>query len=75
MSLEDCTYVAVCVNVMINYGSFLMMKVANVKRDIKDKTLTIPSNVLVPLNADFDGDLYLVSLQKTFIITEIFIFN
>ena len=30
-----------------------MMHVANVKRDIKDKTLTIPSNVLSPLNADF----------------------
>ena len=33
-----------------------MMKVAKVKRDIKDKTLTIPSNVLSLLNADFDGD-------------------
>lgn len=41
---------------MINYGSFLMMRVANVKRDIKNKTLTIPTNVLGPLNADFDGD-------------------
>lgn len=33
-----------------------MMRVANVKEDIKDKTLTIPSNILIPLNADFDGD-------------------
>jgi len=33
-----------------------MMRVANVKNDIKDKTLTIPSNILIPLNADFDGD-------------------
>ena len=41
---------------MINYGSFLMMKVAGVTSDIKNKTLTIPSNVLSGLNADFDGD-------------------
>ena len=40
-------------NPSINYGSFLMMKVAYVKRDIKDKTLTIPSNTLASLNADF----------------------
>ena len=41
---------------MINYGSFLMMRVAHITNDIKNKTLTIPSNVLTPLNADFDGD-------------------
>lgn len=39
---------------MINYGSFLMMKVAGVTSDIKNKTLTIPSNVLSGLNADFN---------------------
>ena len=33
-----------------------MMRIANVKGDIKDKPLTIPSNVLSCLNADFDGD-------------------
>jgi len=43
-------------NPCINYGSFLMMRVANVKPDIKNKTLTIPSNTLKALNADFDGD-------------------
>lgn len=43
-------------NEMINYGSFLMMRVAHITNDIKNKTLTIPSNVLTPLNADFDGD-------------------
>ena len=48
--------VLICRNPCINYGSFLMMRIASVKRDIRDKTLTIPSNVLIPLNADFDGD-------------------
>lgn len=38
---------------MINYGSFLMMRVVHITNDIKNKTLTIPSNVLTPLNADF----------------------
>ena len=32
------------------------MRVANVKKEFKNKTLTIPSNILSPLNADFDGD-------------------
>lgn len=41
-------------NIMINYGSFMMMKVRHVTNDIKNKTLTIPSNTLTPLNADFN---------------------
>lgn len=49
-------WVLICRNPCINYGSFLMMRVAHVTNDIKNKTLTIPSNVLAPLNADFDGD-------------------
>lgn len=48
--------VLICRNPCINYGSFLMMKVANITDDIKNKTMTIPSNVLSGLNADFDGD-------------------
>lgn len=43
-------------NPCIDYGSFLMMRVANIKRDIKNKTMTIPSNTLTGFNADFDGD-------------------
>ena len=43
-------------NRLINYGSFLMMKVVRITDDIKNKTLVIPSNILKPLNADFDGD-------------------
>ena len=38
---------------MINQGSFQMMRVAHVTDSISDKTLTIPSNSLVPMNADF----------------------
>ena len=30
-----------------------MMRVVHITNDIKNKTLTIPSNVLTPLNADF----------------------
>lgn len=43
-------------NVTINYGSFILMRVVSVKRSIKDKTLSIPSNILKPSNGDFDGD-------------------
>jgi len=50
--------VLICRNPCINYGSFLMMRVVHIKNDIKDKTLTIPSNILVATNADFDGDLF-----------------
>ena len=37
---------------MINYGSFDMVRVAGVKKDINDKTLTIPTHIIVPMNAD-----------------------
>ena len=37
---------------MINYGSFIVVKIVSVKRDFNDKTLTISSHVLVPMNAD-----------------------
>lgn len=43
-------------NPFIDYGSVLVMRVANIKKDIRDKTMTIPSNTLTGLNADFDGD-------------------
>ena len=39
---------------MINQGSFQMMRVAHVTDTISNKTLTIPSNSLVPMNADFN---------------------
>lgn len=43
-------------NPSINVGSFDCMRVAGVKEDIYDKTLTIPNGILKPMNADFDGD-------------------
>ena len=33
------------------------MRIVGVKKDISDKTLTIPTHIITPMNADFDGDL------------------
>lgn len=41
---------------MINYGSFIYVNIVSVKKDYSDKTLTISSHILTPMNADFDGD-------------------
>lgn len=41
----------------INYGSFDFVRIVGVKKDIADKTLTIPTSIITPMNADFDGDL------------------
>lgn len=49
-------WLLICRNPCINYGSFIMMRAVNVTNDIKNKTLTIPSNVLKTMGADFDGD-------------------
>ena len=43
-------------NPMINKHSANFMYVANVKSDIRDKTLTIPSSIMSAQNADIDGD-------------------
>lgn len=47
-------WVLVSRNPCINYGSCVMMQIAMVKRDINDKTLTIPSAVIKGMNADFN---------------------
>lgn len=54
----DSAYLNVIINrnPSINYGSFLVVKVAGVKRNIHDKTLTIPTPILSTMGADFDGD-------------------
>ena len=39
-------------NPSINYGSFDFVRIVGVKKDISDKTLTIPTNIIVPMNAD-----------------------
>ena len=44
-------------NVTINYGSILCMKIKDVNPDMNDFTLSIPILVLTGLNADFDGDI------------------
>lgn len=44
-------------NPYINYGSVLFMTIVHVKKDITDKTMTIPSHIIVGMNADFDGDI------------------
>ena len=41
-------------NPSINYGSFIYVHIVSVKRDFSDKTLTISTHVLTPLNADFN---------------------
>jgi len=53
---KELMYVMINRNPSINYGSFLVMKVANVKPNINDKTLVIPTPILVSMGADFDGD-------------------
>ena len=40
-------------NPSINYGSFIYVHIVSVKRDFSDKTLTISTHILTPLNADF----------------------
>lgn len=44
-------------NPSINYGSFIFSNIVDIKKDINDKTLTIPTHIIGPANADFDGDL------------------
>lgn len=41
-------------NPYINYGSVLFMNIVHVKKDIEDKTITIPSHIIVGMNADFN---------------------
>lgn len=40
----------------INYGSFLALRIVNVKADIGDRTLTVNKRILIIMGADFDGD-------------------
>lgn len=39
-------------NPSINYGSFDFVRIVGVKKDINDKTLTIPISIITPMNAD-----------------------
>ena len=40
----------------INYGSFMMMKIARIKPNINDKTIRLNTSVIRTMAADFDGD-------------------
>lgn len=59
-------------NPSINYGSILLLKIAGIKKDYEDVTMSISNNILPALAGDYDGDtLNLVpikdnSLKKTF---------
>lgn len=44
-------------NPCINIGSFSWMRIVRVKNNIEDKTMSIPSSICGPANADFDGDM------------------
>lgn len=35
----------------------MAMRIVAVKPGVNDRTLTIPSNIITPMNADFDGDI------------------
>lgn len=43
-------------NPSINYGSFISVRVGRVKPGLNDKTLGVSPQVIIPMNADFDGD-------------------
>ena len=40
----------------LTYGSILLLKIRNIKKDPDDMSLAIGSAILPGLNADFDGD-------------------
>lgn len=51
---EYARYLGVLINrnPSINYGSFDYVRIVGVKKDIADKTLTIPTHIITPMNAD-----------------------
>jgi len=51
-------------NPTINYGSILYLKVADVKKDFSDVTMSLHNSVLTVLAGDYDGDvLNLISIK------------
>jgi DNA-directed RNA polymerase beta' subunit len=43
-------------NPTISYGSILYLRVANIKKDLNDLTMSIHNNILTCLAGDYDGD-------------------
>lgn len=58
-------YVFINRNPTINYGSFLVMRVASIIEDLTDYTMAIPNQVLTVLNADYDGDILNIGSFKS----------
>jgi len=51
-------------NPSINYGSILALRIAGIKHDFADLTMSLHNSILTPLAGDFDGDvLNLYSLK------------
>lgn len=63
-------------NPTISYGSWLLMRCIEVKKDMEDYTMSIPIHVLTALNADFDGDvLNIISLKTKKLVKGFAAFN
>lgn len=43
-------------NPTINIGSMVLMRIAEIKKDLTDKTASVHNLILKPLNGDYDGD-------------------
>lgn len=54
----DKLWILINRNPSINIGSFMCVRIAHVKRDIRDKTMTMNSSILTIPNADYDGDMF-----------------
>lgn len=53
-------------NPTINYGSMLLMRIVDIKREYEDDyTMSLPIQILRVLNADFDGDILNIISLKT----------
>ena len=51
-------------NLVINHGSYVTMKIAEISPDMTDYCMGIPPYVLPKSNADFDGDILNVFCHK-----------
>lgn len=55
-------------NPTISIGSILLLRVANIKNDITDATLSISNNILAPFAGDYDGDvLNIIALHDNYL--------
>lgn len=66
-------YALVNRNPTIDYGSQMIMRVIDVTSDMTDNTMKMPIYVLKSFNADFDGDILNILIQKIPKLTDIFV--